>query len=145
MIDIEIQSRINETADNNFEKRKIDVFQKFKREQTFSWSKISFDHIVVCKWKCFEFFNSSRKHAYSLSFIQNVINEIIENLHYIRRYYESHLKTIFSRIYRVVAQIFLDFLKKRTDLNEIFYIYKSSSSKSLKEYENDSDIVFIFS
>ena len=34
MIDIEIQSRINETTDNNFEKRKIDAFQKFKRKQT---------------------------------------------------------------------------------------------------------------
>ena len=30
--DIEIQFCINETADNDFENRKVDVFQKFKRE-----------------------------------------------------------------------------------------------------------------
>ena len=107
----------------------------------------SFDHIVVCKRKRFEFFNISflRKRAYSLSFTQNVINKVIEDLHYIRRYYESHSKTTFLRIYRVVVQIFSDFLKKQNDLNETFYIYTSSSSKSSNEYESDSNIVFIFS
>ena len=34
IIDIKIQFR-NETADNDFEKRKINVFQKFKKKQTF--------------------------------------------------------------------------------------------------------------
>ena len=36
MIDIEVQFRINKTVDNDFEKRKINVSQKLKREQTFS-------------------------------------------------------------------------------------------------------------
>ena len=73
-----------------------------------------------------------------------MINKIIEDLHYIRRYYENHLKTIFLKIYRAVIQMFLNFLKKRADLNETFYIYTSLSSKSSKEYESDSNIVFIF-
>ena len=73
-----------------------------------------------------------------------MINEIIENLHYIRQYYENYSKAIFLKIYRVVTQMFFDLLKKRADLNETFYIYKSSSSKSSNEYENDSNIVFIF-
>ena len=73
-----------------------------------------------------------------------MINEVIEDLHYIRRYYESHSKATFSRIYRVVVQIFLNFLKKRSNLNETFYIYTSSSPKSSNEYKNDSNIVFIF-
>ena len=146
IIDIEIQLR-NKTADNNLEKRKIDAFQKLKRKQTFSWSKIfSFDYIIVCKRKRFKFLNISfsRKRTYLLSFIQNVINEVIEDLHYIRRYYENHLKTIFFKIYRVVVQMFFHFLKKRVDLNETFYIYTFLSSKSLKKYENDLNIVFIF-
>ena len=32
IVDIEIQFRRNETVDNNLEKRKIDIFQKFKKE-----------------------------------------------------------------------------------------------------------------
>ena len=40
--------------------------------------------------------------------------------------------------------MFLNLLKKRVDLNETFYIYMFSSPKSLKEYESDSNIVFIF-
>ena len=36
MIDTKVQFRKEETVNNNFEKRKIDAFQKFKREQTFS-------------------------------------------------------------------------------------------------------------
>ena len=81
---------------------------------------------------------------YSLLFIQNVINEIIEDLHYIHQYYENHLKVIFLKIYRVVVQMFFDFMKKRIDLNETFYIYTFSSSKSSNEYESDSIIMFIF-
>ena len=41
--------------------------------------------------------------------------------------------------------MFFDFLKKRVDLNETFYIYIFSSSKSSNEYENNSNIMFIFS
>ena len=41
--------------------------------------------------------------------------------------------------------MFLDFLKKRVNLNEIFYIYKFSSPKPSEEYKNDLSIVFIFS
>ena len=146
IVNIEIQSRKNEIINNDFKKRKIDISQKLKREQTFLWSKILFNHIVVCKRKRFEFFNISflRKRAYLLSFIQNMINEVIEDLHYIRRYYENHSKTTFLRTYCVVVQIFLDFLKKWNDLNKTFYIYTSSSSKSLNEYENNSNIMFIF-
>ena len=73
-----------------------------------------------------------------------MISEIIEDLHYTRQYYESHLKTAFLRIYRVIVQVFLDLLKKRSDLNETFYIYTSSSPEPSDEYENDSNIVFIF-
>ena len=40
--------------------------------------------------------------------------------------------------------MFFNFLKKRADLNETFYIYTFSSSESSKEYENDLNIVFIF-
>ena len=40
--------------------------------------------------------------------------------------------------------MFFDFLKKRADLNETFYIYTFSSSKSSEEYESNSNIVFIF-
>ena len=36
IVDIEVQFRRNETIDNDFEKRKIDAFQKFKRKQIFS-------------------------------------------------------------------------------------------------------------
>ena len=41
--------------------------------------------------------------------------------------------------------MFFDLLKKRVDLNTTFYIYTFSSSKSSEEYENDLNIVFIFS
>ena len=74
-----------------------------------------------------------------------MINKIIKNLHYIRRYYENYLKTTFLKIYRVVIQMFFDFLEERADFNETFYIYTFSSSKSSKEYENNLNIMFIFS
>ena len=41
-----------------------------------------------------------------------MINKVIKDLHYIRQYYENYSKTIFLKTYRVVAQMFLDFLKK---------------------------------
>ena len=41
--------------------------------------------------------------------------------------------------------MFFNFLKKRVNLNEIFYIYASSSPKFSKKYKNNSNIVFIFS
>ena len=141
----EVQPRRDGIAGNGPEKRKAGA-QELKRGQTPSWSKTPpFDHIIVCKRKRSESPSTSppRKRAYPLPLTQDAVSEAIEDLHYTRRYYENHPKATFPKTYRAVAQVFLDPLRKRADLNETPYIYRSPSPEPPDEYESDSGTVSI--